>query len=322
MLIVWFFIFLLYFRYYKNRKKSTGSKKPVANSKYMEELESYKKALKKYTLLIRLMALFLAFIFLLIIILSIRPAAKTIERPDLTNRDIMLCLDVSGSMRDTDGKVVESFAELAKGFKGERIGMVIFDSSAVTLFPLTDDYDYVIDILNKTKATFNSKNYSSSNYDLYTGTTEGRGSSLIGDGLASCVLRFDKLGTKRSRSVILATDNYTNGAQIVDLKQAGALAKKNDVRVYGLNPYDSSSEYYKDKNSTEFREVVLSTNGDYYKFDSPGSISGIISKISQQEATRFKGSPILVISDKPQLLIFVIVLSTVILLFIVWRLGI
>ncbi len=322
MLIVWLFIFLLYFRYYKKRKKSTGSKKPVANSKYMTELESYKKALKKYTLLIRLMALFLAFIFLLIIILSVRPAVKTIERPDLTNRDIILCLDVSGSMRETDAKVVENFAELAKGFKGERIGMVIFDSTAATLFPLTNDYNYVIDILNKTKAAFNSENYSESNYDLFTGTNEGEGSSLIGDGLASCVLRFDKLGTKRSRSVILATDNYANGAQIVDLKQAGALAKKNDVRVYGLNPDDRNDGDYKDKNSIEFREVVLGTNGDYYKFESPGSIPGIISKVSQQEATRFKGSPVLVTSDKPQLIILIIVFSTVILLFIVWRLGI
>ena len=158
-------------------------------------------------------------------------------------------------------------------------------------------------------------------FDIFTGVTEGEGSSLIGDGLASCILRFDKLGTKRSRSIILATDNYANGAQIVDLWEAGALAKKNDIRIYGLNPNDYSVGTYKDKNSTQFREVVLGTEGDYYKFDDPNAISGIIDKVSKQEAARFKGSPVSVISDKPQIPIAIIIVLTIALLGIFWRLD-
>ena len=225
-------------------------------------------------------------------------------------------------MTDTDAKVVETFANLTKGFKGERIGMVIFDSSAVTLFPLTDDYEYINDILNKTKASFESKSYNANEYDIYTGVNEGEGSSLIGDGLASCVLRFDNLGTKRSRSIILATDNYANGPQIVDLWEAGGLAKKNDIRVYGLNPNDYSTTNYKEKNSTEFREVVLNTEGDYYKFDDPNAVSSIIEKVSKQEAARFKGSLVSVISDKPQIPIIIISLLTIGLFVLFWRLGI
>ena len=38
------------------------------------------------------------------------------------NRDIMLCLDVSGSMAVTDQAILRSFADIVGGFQGERIG--------------------------------------------------------------------------------------------------------------------------------------------------------------------------------------------------------
>ena len=322
MIFVWIAIAVFYWRFYKAHKKDVKTKKPVANSHYLQNLESYKSALAQYKLFVRAMTLGLALIFVFLIILSVRPASKTTESPEFNNRDIMLCLDVSGSMTSTDAKVIETFSTLAKGFKGERIGLVIFDSSAATIFPLTDDYEYVIDILDKTHKSFTDENYSRDNFDIFTGVNEGEGSSLIGDGLASCVLRFDNLGAKRSRSIILATDNYANGSQIVDLKQAGALAKKNDIRIYGLNPNDYSSEYYKDQNSEEFREVVLLSEGDYYKFDNANAVTGIIDKVSKQEATRFKGASVAVVSDKPQLLIILSMVLVSVMMIAFWRLGI
>lgn len=322
MIFVWIAIAVFCWRYYKSHNKDVKAKKPVANSHYLQSLESYKSALKQYKLFVRLITFCLALVFVILIILSVRPASKTTEVPEFNNRDIMLCLDVSGSMTNTDSKIVETFSKLAKGFKGERIGMVIFDSSAATIFPLTDDYEYVTDILDKTYKSFTDEKYSKDNFDIFTGVNEGEGSSLIGDGLASCVLRFDNLGAKRSRSIILATDNYANGSQIVDLKQAGALAKKNDIRIYGLNPSDYSSEYYKDQNSEEFREVVLLSEGDYYKYENVNAVAGIIDKVSKQEATRFKGASVAVVSDKPQLLIILSIVLISVLMVAFWRLGI
>ena len=43
-------------------------------------------------------------------------------RPEQHNRDIMLCLDASGSMSSADAAVVDVFSELAAEFDGERIG--------------------------------------------------------------------------------------------------------------------------------------------------------------------------------------------------------
>jgi Ca-activated chloride channel homolog len=323
-IIIWLGLFIFFWKYWqKSRlKKSQKNHKPVANTKYIKQIPGYVEAIKKYKILVRATSLLAALLLVTMIILSMRPATKSTEAPQLRNRDIMLCLDVSGSMRKVNAKVVDVFAQLTKGFKGERIGLVIFDSSAATLFPLTDDYDYIIDMLNQTKEAFENEDYKKDVFDIFSGVSEGEGSSLIGDGLGSCVLRFDNKESKRSRSIILATDNYVSGNQIIDLKQAGLLAKESRIRVYGLNPSDYSTEFYKDKISEEYRTVVLSTDGDYYKFEQPSAVSEIIQKITSQEATRFKGSPILQVSDAPQVFIIVAFLLVVTLFILFWRLGI
>ena len=307
---------------YQAKKKKAHHKKPVAHAKYLKELPSYKAAATKYAWFVRVLAVCVAMALFLSLVLSVRPASRNTETPESRNRDIVLCLDVSGSMTEVDAKITETFAEMAKGFKGERIGLVIFDSSAATIFPLTDDYDFVIDTLNKTKEAYTNEDYSKETYDIYSGVSEGEGSSLIGDGLASCVLRFDKLETKRSRSIILATDNYVNGNPIVDLGQAAALAKKKGIRVYGLNPWDYTSDYSVDENSLAYKRAVLLTGGDYYKISDANAVKDIVNKITAQEATRLKGSPVLAINDQPRYWIVASLVAVLLVLGLCWRLDI
>ena len=67
------------------------------------------------------------------------------------------------------------------------------------------------------------------------GTEEG-GSSLIGDGLASCVFRFDRLDEERARSIVFATDNALAGEPLVTLSDAAQLAAERGIRVYAVAP--------------------------------------------------------------------------------------
>ena len=268
----------------------------------------------------------------MIIILAGRPTTKTVIEPESRNRDIMLCLDVSGSMYEADSEILRVYAELSKGFKGERIGLVLFDSSPVVVFPLTDDYDFATKQLESAAEAFKysfSGKYNSEKtkriYDLISGVYEGDGSSLIGDGLAGCVNRFDKLDHKRSRSIIFGTDNYLAGRPVVTLKEAAEYAKDKDIRVYGINPadystggkYGSTSEKVK-----EFKESMLLTNGDYYKMTDIGAVSSIIDKVTEQEATRFKGTPQIVYSDQTVIFLAILLISFVALMIILWRLRV
>ena len=67
-----------------------------------------------------------------------------------SSRDIVLCLDVSGSALPYDREVIDTYRTLVDNFKGERIGLSIFNSTSRTVFPLTDDYELVSEQLDKT----------------------------------------------------------------------------------------------------------------------------------------------------------------------------
>ena len=54
-------------------------------------------------------------------------------------------------------------------------------------------------------------------------------SSLVADGLVSCVQRFDKVDEDRGRALVLATDGEQRGRGIYDLREAGEYAAEHDV---------------------------------------------------------------------------------------------
>lgn len=292
---------------------------PIANSHYFTELPEYKKTVRLYRRLLIGFIGGLGVLLLSAIILSARYATITVDQPELRSRDVMLCLDVSGSMLEDDAKVVETFAKLADGFKGERLGLTMFDSSAVSVFPLTNDYDFIKERLAEIKEGLTSDNPSK---DVTGGTTEGKGSSLIGDGLASCAVKFDLQEAKRSRSIILATDNGLAGNPLVTLQEAAGIAKDKDIRVYGLNPGEFAGTNWPDQSAEEYRQAMLLTGGGYYKFTDQAAVPGIIQQVQNQEATRFKGSPQLVQHDTPQWLAIIAFVAVTVMIVIGWRLGI
>src|SRR4029453_9280245 len=148
--------------------------RPVAHGERLTYLPEYQKALRrsKATLVL---AMALGAVFLAATATAAaRPVQRTTEQPEIRNRDIILCLDVSGSMTSTNRAIAKVFQELAREFDGERIGMVIFDSSSVQLFPLTDDYDYAAEQLTTAQKALDSGAGS-----FFDGTWNGGGSSPI-----------------------------------------------------------------------------------------------------------------------------------------------
>lgn len=310
-------------------KKATTSTHslPVASTWRLQRLPAYRQALRRYQLLVRGLFIVMGIAVAACLLLVGRLASVTVATPDAKNRDIILCLDVSGSMTKTDAAITKLYAEAAKGFTNERIGMVVFDSSPIVLFPLTNDYSFVSERLATIATAFEKSNTADFNdpvmrdyYDMLAGTNEANGSSLIGDGLASCVNRFDRLDSKRSRSIIFGTDNYLAGEPIVTLQEAAQLAKEKDVRVYGINPGDYSYGQYETQEAKDFKAAMLLTNGDYYSIDDAKAVPGIIEKVTQQDATRFKGTPQIVQADILQGPLIVVSAAVIVLMIAAWRL--
>lgn len=241
---------------------------------------------------------------------------QRVEVPEKANRDIVLCLDVSGSMIRYDRIVIQRYLEMLPGFQGERISLVLWNSSAVPVFPLTDDYEFVAKQMNDIEESLQRTKPGQN--PLLEGTTNGRGASLIGDGLASCALMFGErvaagdspagtaapgaspapnpspAGDQRSRSIIFASDNAVNGTQIVSLPEAARVAQERRITVYGLDANREDDAY-----AEEFRLSMEQHGGLYFRLSDPSSVAGIVERITSDQTAVLRGAPTLVVVDRP-----------------------
>ncbi|HET7399342.1 MAG TPA: VWA domain-containing protein [Intrasporangium sp.] len=275
------------------RRRSRGAAAPVANSALLTALPEYQRAMRRHRVRTAILVGSAALLAGGALVGAARPVDTTVERPQTRNRDVVLCLDVSGSMADFDAELVRTFRALVTGFRGERIGLVIFNASAATVFPLTDDYDFIADELDTAEQALSN---GARNEAFFAGTFNGRGTSLIGDGLATCVTSFDRADTRRPRSVVLATDNHLAGRPIVDLDEAAELAKAKGVRVYGLNPEPDGP----DREAAELRQLVDGTGGRYYAMSDEQAIAGIVGSVQAQEAAILESAARALHTDQPR----------------------
>lgn len=289
---------------------------PIAHSDRLTALPRFRRVLAAYRALLVGLVVVVILAALAVGAVASRPVSSTVTQFEIYNRDIVLCLDVSGSMVDYDAVVLEAFEELVDEFNGERISLVLWNSSSAQVFPLTDDYDYLkTQLASVREGMEGAADFNSSGYSYWNGTLVADGASLIGDGLASCVLRFDRVDTERSRTIIMATDNVINGEPILTFEEAADFAIERDVRVFGINP----SEDIAPREAEEFEELVDKTGGGYYTLDDPSAVPDIVDGVLEDQATVFESAPVLEFSDVPQPALGWAVVAFALLLVIGWR---
>lgn len=267
----------------------------VANSRRLTSLPAYRTALGRQRRRLLLLGALLGVLLIPLAVAAGRPATGDTVDPEKNKRDVVLCLDVSGSMRATDQAILENFAEIVTSFQGERIGLVLFNNQAVTAFPLTDDYELVAEQLKGYSEGF-SLFGGSGEYDPDSGTWNERilASSLVPDGIASCVGSFDHLSEDRPRAMILGTDNEVHGSGVYTMDDAIAYAQKHKVRVYALNPLPSGPFH------TELASATESTGGRTWALDDPSATEGVTKEIERLESARLPdSSPIFIRTDRP-----------------------
>lgn len=249
--------------------------------------------------------------------LAARPSGDISLESKLATRDIMLCLDVSGSVIEFDAQVIRSFSEVVENFEGERVGMSVWNSGSRLVFPLTSDYDLILDELDKAASALDDP-YDWEGYSKLTAGTEAGlayGSSLIGDGLASCTQSFDQQDDERSRSIIFATDNQLAGNPVFTLDEAAQLAAEKDIVVHALY----ISGVWSDDN-LEMKESFESRGMYYYPANDPSAAKGIVEAVQAQDAVDLGAIGETITVDTPGRWPIVIGLATLVLLGLAWRL--
>lgn len=309
----------------KKRSKElylTGKK--VANTQFLKESPYFKQVIKRYKLYTFLLKIICLCSVLICAILVARPARVETKDEKMYSRDVFLCMDVSSSVDELNKELITTLKQTVESLNEERFGISIFNTSSVILVPLTDDYDYVLDTLDTVKKSIqiNSGEISSTSVDNYTylsqytrkGTlidNETRGSSLIGDGLASCIYNFPQLEENRTRAIIFTTDNDLQGEEMITLQEAAEIAKEKNITVYGICPRETKEE---DK---EKLKIAMEITGGYlYEQGEENNVKEIVENIEQKEKSLVENKKQTKKVDIPEVPIIVLVIIIFILFFI------
>lgn len=234
------------------------------------------------------------------VVLAGRMQVTRTTNQDESSRDIMLCLDSSGSMINIDHEVLGQFQQIVDGLHGDRVGLTIWSGTAVTVFPLTDDYSFISDQLTQAESAFASADVFSDAYQKFTEGTliNDKSASQAGDGLASCVQRFDRSDENRSRAIVLATDNEPYGKGVFTLAQAAAYAKAHHVVVHGICAPTTAARPLA---LAEYKDAVLSTGGTFSLLGQDGSVPTVVDSIEALAAKRIAKPPLVQTVDDPHL---------------------
>jgi Ca-activated chloride channel family protein len=220
-----------------------------------------------------------------------------LARPQSTNKlhnvssegiDIMIALDISGSMLSRDFKpdrleaAKDVAIEFISGRPSDRIGLVVFSAESFTQCPLTTDHAKLINLFK----------------DIKIGMIED--GTAIGLGLATAVSRL-KESTSKSRVIILLTDGVNNQGSIAPIT-AAEIAKTFGIRVYtvgvgtmGVAPYPVQTPFGTQLQDmpVEIDEALLTnianmTDGKYFRATNNQKLHDIYKEIDKLEKTKIE----------------------------------
>ena len=235
-----------------------------------------------------LFVLKMAAMALLIVALARPQSSSTNSTSNIEGIDIVMAMDVSGSMlardlkpdRLTAAKNVAS--DFVKGRPGDRMGLVIFSGETFTQVPLTTDHGVMLNMLAEMK-----------NGLIEDGTA-------IGDGLATAISRL-KDSEAISKVVILLTDGLNNAGS-VDPYTAAEIAKLYGIRVYtigvgsyGTAPYPVQTPFGTQiqQMKVEIDEKLLNTianqtGGKYFRATSNQKLDEVYQEIDKLERSKIE----------------------------------
>ena len=284
----------------------SGKKGWVANTGYLRGLPKYQALVRRTRA-----SLAMAFVCFLIAVIATSvsagaPVDRYVKHDKSASRDIVLCLDASGSMLPYDSKIGGAFRQIISHFEGERISLQLWDAYSMTMFPLTDDYDMANDVLQEMSDTIDTGlirvggrlSGTQELFDYLSPVMDENQevSSLVGDGLSSCIMGFDHNDKQRSRTILLATDNEVYGDGVYDLSEAIEFAKKQGVTVTALYPGSDTNLGYQ---AQQLRDEVRKTGGDFYDASSPSAVDSVVRQIEAEQKEELDSAGKMVETDRP-----------------------
>jgi Ca-activated chloride channel family protein len=289
-LLVWFYFY---------RNKNTNE----INISTFKGFDNLKKTFKNRIIHL---PFFLRLLAITLIIIAIARPQKSFDKSDVKVEgiDIMLTLDISGSMLAEDFKPnrLEASKEVALEFidgrPNDRIGLVLFSAESFLQCPLTIDHPKLKSLFANVKSGM---------------VTDG---TALGDGLGLSVYHIKK-SQAISKVIILMTDGINNQGSL-DPVTAAEIAKLYGVRVYtigvgskGMAPYPFQTPFGIQYQNIDVQidedllgKVAEGTGGNYFRATDKQKLHEIYKEIDKLEKTKIDVSRFS--KKKEEFLIFVI----------------
>ena len=227
--------------------------------------------------------------WLLLVIASARPQwlGEPIEQA-ISGRDLMLAIDLSGSMEEQDFKLQSQPVDRLTAAKwvandfinrrtGDRIGLILFGSQAYLQTPLTFDRKTVMTLLNEAVLGLAGEN------------------TAIGDAIGLAVKRLGEQQAN-SRVLILMTDGANTAGEVSPLK-AAELAASKQLKIYtigiGADEMIVNSLFGKrkvnpsaDLDEDTLIKIAESTGGRYYRARNAQELENIYLRLDELEPVK------------------------------------
>jgi len=267
---------LMIFWYLYGKVYKGGSAVAVSSKSLVNQNKSFRALTYPYVPILR-------FIAILLIIVAISRPGKGIDYSTVKNLgiDIMIALDVSGSMGQQDFEpknrlhvAKKVIADFIKNRESDRIGLVIFGADAYLQCPLTVEHDMITDIVTQ----------------LSLKDIDGR-RTAVGDGLALAASRM--LDSKsKSKVILLLTDGASN-AGTIDPLLASSTCKDNNIKVYSIGigkkytvlrgPFGITQRRKSDLDIDTLKKIAEDTKGKFFHATSSGVLKKNFQEIDMME---------------------------------------
>ncbi|MGI9523747.1 MAG: VWA domain-containing protein [Hyphomicrobiaceae bacterium] len=188
-------------------------------------------------------------------------------------RDMVLAIDISGSMDEKDfkskeGKRLQRLAavknvvgDFIEARKGDRVALIVFGSKAFVQAPFTEDLRTVRELLEETEVGMAGPH------------------TVIGDAIGLAIRTFESSKIDQ-RLIVLLSDGEDTGSRMTPIN-AAAIAARNGVEIFtiGVGDPDGTGEYRIDTET--LKEIADRTGGEFFFADDVFGLEAIYKRIEE-----------------------------------------
>jgi Ca-activated chloride channel family protein len=194
-------------------------------------------------------------------------------------RDLMLALDLSGSMEtadfsDTAGIRTDRLSaaktvlkEFALGRAGDRLGLIVFGNAAYLQAPFTDDIPTWLTLLDESEVAMAGQ------------------STALGDAIGLSIAIFQESKTD-NRVLIVLTDGNDTGSRVPPI-DAAMIAAASDVRIYTVAVGDPETVGEEALDLDTLERIAVSTGGNSFHALDRASLSRAYREIDSLEPAQY-----------------------------------